>query len=137
MLTKLVRIGKDAVLRFTPSNTPVINLDCVYDIGWGDRKKSQWIECAIWGKKAEGLAKYLLKGTQIVIYADDVEIEMYEHNGKTGSKLKCQVIELDLVDRKDNDNQQQSQQQAKPQQQQAQQAPQQGDDNNFDDDIPF
>ncbi len=130
MFNKLVRIGKDAVLRFTPSNTPVINLDCVYDIGWGDRKKSQWIECAIWGKKAEALAPYLLKGNQIVIYADDVEIETYEHNGKTGSKLKCSVIDIDLVDKGANSMTSQAKQQ------QTKQAQQQVNDD-FDDDIPF
>jgi len=137
MFNKLVRIGKDAVLRFTQNNTPVISLDCVYDIGWGDKKKSQWIEAAIWGKQAEALAQYLTKGKQVVIYADDVEVEQYEHNGKAGAKLKCRVVNIDLTD-----NKQDTQQQSKPQQpQQAQQQPstqqQGGFDNSFDDDIPF
>jgi single-strand DNA-binding protein len=133
MLNKLVRIGKDATLRFTANNTPVISLDCVYDIGWGDKKKSQWIECAIWGKQAEALAKYLTKGKQVVIYADDVEVEQYEHNGKTGTKLKCRVINIDLTDNKESQAPQQTQ---APQKQQQPDNSQDFDDS-FDDAIPF
>ena len=148
MLTKLVRIGRDAELRFTPANKPVINLACVYDIGWGENKKSQWIDVTIWGKQAESLAQYLLKGKQIVIYADDIELEEYQKNdGSKGSKLKCRAINIDLT----SGGQQQAQQPKQaPQQYQQQQAPQQNYqqqtqqpaqgndfDNSFGDDIPF
>lgn len=143
MFTKLVRIGRDAELRFTPNEKAVIGLACVYDIGWGDNKKPQWLEAVIWGKQAEALAPYLLKGKQIVIYADDVEVESYEHNGKTGSKLKCRVVNIDLTDNKNIDE---AAKQANPakypshQSQQAQQAQKPanaGFNDSFDDDIPF
>ena len=145
MLNKLVRIGRDAELRTTPNNKSVIGLACVYDIGWGDNKKAQWLECVIWGKQAEALAPYLLKGKQVVIYADDVEIETYKKNdGGEGSKLKCRAINIDLTDNKSNDDQQAAPQQQAPRQQAPQQVPQQqppqnnqGFNDNFDDDIPF
>jgi len=149
MFSKLVRIGRDSELRSTAQGTSVCSIACVYDIGWGDKKRSQWMDAVLWGKQAEALAQYLTKGKQIVIYADDLEIETYEHNGKTGSKLKCRVINVDLTDNKEA-----QQQQAPQQRQQAprQVAPQQNQgginsqfndnstvrpDNNFDDDIPF
>jgi len=98
MFTKLVRIGRDAELRYTNSQKPVISLACVYDIGWGDNKKSQWIDVSVWGKQAESLAQYLTKGKQVVIYADDVELEEYQKNdGSTGSKLKARAINIDLT----------------------------------------
>jgi single-strand DNA-binding protein len=151
MFNKLVRIGRDAELRVTPNNKSVIGLSCVYDIGWGDNKKSQWVEAVIWGKQAESLAPYLLKGKQIVIYADDVEIETYQKSdGTQASKLKCRVINIDLTSSGDNqqqNNQQQPQQQSQQQPQQRQQPQQQnqgcqqngggGLDDSFDQDIPF
>jgi single-strand DNA-binding protein len=98
MLTKLVRIGRDAELRYTNNQKAVISLACVYDIGWGDNKKSQWIDVSVWGKQAESLAQYLIKGKQVVIYADDVELEEYQKNdGSTGSKLKARAINIDLT----------------------------------------
>ena len=98
MMSKLVRIGRDAELRTTAGGKSVIGLACVYDIGWGDNKKGQWIDVSIWGKQAEALAPYLLKGKQIVIYADDIELETYQKNdGTSGSKLRCRAINIDLV----------------------------------------
>lgn len=144
MFSKLVRIGRNAELRHTAGGNAVISLVCVYDVGWGDKKRAQWLEAAIWGKQAESLAQYLLKGKQVVIYADDVEVESYEHNGKSGSKLKCRVINIDLTDNKQGEPQQRQPQQApqnnRQQSQSAQQSqPQQnqGFNDSFDDDIPF
>lgn len=137
MFAKLVRIGRDSTLRYTANNTAVTSVACVYDVGFGDKKKAQWIDASLWGKQAEALTQYLTKGKQIVIYADDLEIEQYEHNGKSGAKLKCRVISIDLTDNKQGDEPRQ--QQAQQQQQQAPQQQQPGGDfnNDFDEDIPF
>jgi single-strand DNA-binding protein len=126
MFTKLVRIGKDAELRHTSAGKAVIGLACVYDIGWGDNKKGQWLEVSIWGKQAEALSPYLLKGKQIVIYAEDVELDTFQKNdGSTGSKLKCRAINIDLTDNKSNDSQTQAAPQQAYQQQPQQNQPQQ------------
>lgn len=122
MLTKLVRIGRDAELRVLPNGTQVLNFPAVYDVGYGDNKKGQWIECAMFGKRAESLVQHFTKGKQIVIYADDVQVETYSKNdGTQGVKLKCKLIEFDFAG-----GQQQAPQQAGGfQQQQAPQQPQQ------------
>lgn len=148
MFTKLVRIGRDAELRAISNGTSVVSLACVYDIGWGDKKKPQWIEAVIWGKQAESLARFLLKGNQVVIHADDVQLDVYKKNdGTEGSKLKCRVEKVELVDKKNADNnagQQQAPQQPPQQAPQSQQQQQhQHLQNNgfvsddFDDTIPF
>jgi single-strand DNA-binding protein len=130
MFSKLVRIGRDAELRYTAGNKAVVGLACVYDIGWGDKKKGQWLEAVIWGKQAEALAPYLLKGQQVVIYADDIELETYPKNGGgEGSKLKCRVVNIDLTDNPNGSRTDQGVQQQSPQQQ--------AQNNGFDDDIPF
>lgn len=157
MLTKLVRIGRDAELRYTNNQKAVISLACVYDIGWGDNKKSQWIDVSVWGKQAESLAQYLIKGKQVVIYADDVELEEYQKNdGSTGSKLKARAINIDLTSggqqqapAQQGGFQQQGQQPSQQLAQKRQQAQQQGGfqqqpkvnpqepNIDFDDSIPF
>lgn len=143
MFTKLVRIGRDAELRYTNNQKAVISLACVYDVGFGDNKKSQWIDVSVWGKQAEALAQYLIKGKQIVIYADDLEIETYQKNdGTSGSKLKARVINIDLTSGGQQQAQQGYQQQApqhrSTQQQGYQQVPKIGPrEPDFDDDIPF
>ena len=138
MFVKLVRLGRDAELRYAGEHA-VINLACVYDIGYGDKKRGQWIEAALWGKQAEALAPYLLKGKQIVISADDLELDTFTKNdGTVSSKLKCRVVNVDLT----SGGQQAAPQQAPVQQQrqqtpQQQQAPQRAPAPDFDDSIPF
>ncbi len=36
-------------------------------IGFGEKQKTQWVDCVIFGKKAEILAPYLLRGSRIVV----------------------------------------------------------------------
>jgi len=138
MLAKLVRLGRDAEVRYTPKGDPVASLAMVYDVGFGDSKRGQWIDGTLWGKRAESLGPYLTKGTQVVLYADDVELEQFmKKDGTPGAKLKCRVSDLSLIS---GQSQQAPQQQRQQQQQQQarQQAPQQqqGQGEEFED-IPF
>jgi len=116
MFIKLVRLGRDAELRYTNTNKPVLSLACVYDIGWGDNKKSQWIDGSVWGDKAEKLQQYLTKGKKVLIQADDIELETYQKNdGTSGSKLKCRVLNVEFADSQQSTTQQQTPQQSAPQ----------------------
>ena len=152
MLAKLVRLGRDAEVKYTQNGDPVASLAMVYDIGFGDKKRSQWIDGTLWGKRAESLGPYLTKGSQVVLYADDVELEQFmKKDGTAGAKLKCRVSDLSLISGQSQQapqqqQQQQQQQQRQPQQQQQQQQARQamqqsqqsgGFDDGFDDDIPF
>ena len=134
MLSVLVRIGRDTTLRYTANNVAVASIACAYDVGYKDKKRTQWVDASLWGKQAEGLTQYLTKGQQILIHADDVEVEQYEHNGKTGAKLKCRVIDLSFAGPKPEAS---PQQQTQPQVQQQQPQPAGDFDNSFDEDIPF
>lgn len=136
MFSKLLRIGRDCELRYTQGGTAVSSISGAYNVGFGDKKRTQWIDCVMWGKQAESLSQYLKKGGQVVVYADDLEIESYEHNGNQGSKLKCRVIGVDLCGGKPEGQQQGSQQIQQRQQPQQQQSAM---NNNFDDDmdLPF
>jgi single-strand DNA-binding protein len=140
MFAKLVRLGRDAEVRYTAGNNPtaVAGLAMVYDIGFGDKKRSQWIDGTLWGKRAESLAPYLTKGTQIVVYADELELEQFmKKDGTPGAKLKCRVNDLSLVSGQQG-GQQQAPQQRAPQQQAQQQYQQPGIDAHGNlDDIPF
>jgi len=150
MFAKLVRLGRDAEVKYTQNGDPVASLAMVYDIGFGDKKRSQWIDGALWGKRAESLGPYLTKGSQVVLYADDVELEQFmKKDGTPGAKLKCRVSDLSLISGQSQQAPQQQQQQGQQQQathrntqqyqtqgQQQQQAPG-GFDDGFDDDVPF
>lgn len=135
ILTGLARLGRDAELRFTQDNTPVVTMALAYNIGFGDKQKTQWVEASFWGERAQKVAPYLLKGGLVSVILSDVLVEEYQHNGKSGVKLKGRVSDLEFAGAK-QDGQQSAQQ--TPRQQPAQKPQQQSYGSAFDDgDIPF
>jgi single-strand DNA-binding protein len=122
MMIKLVRIGKDAELR-SANGKPVLSVSVVYDVGWGQNKKAQWLNLAMWGAQAEKVVEHFSKGKQIVVRVDDLHID--EYNGK--SSLKGTLVSFEFV--QDGKRQEQEPQQARqPTQRQA-------PTNTFDDDL--
>ena len=146
MFTQLIRIGRDAELRYTQSGKAVCSISGAYDVGYGDNKKTQWIDCALWEKRAESLAQYLVKGQECMVTLDDVYIDIYEGQNGPRSTLKARVVDIKLCGGRPQNNQNQGggqnqggyQQQAKVSQNSGQQQSNQND-GGFDDgsDIPF
>ena len=93
MFTKLVRIGRDAELRTTQNGKTVLGLSVVYDVGYGENKKSQWLNIVMFGQQAEKVAQHFTKGKQIVVRVDDVHVD--EYNGK--SSLKGTLVSFEFV----------------------------------------
>ena len=99
MMIKLVRIGKDAELR-NANGKPVLSVSVVYDVGWGQNKKAQWLNLAMWGAQAEKVVEHFSKGKQIVVRVDDLHID--EYNGK--SSLKGTLVSFEFVQDGKRDN---------------------------------
>ena len=107
------------------------NFSVAMKAGFGDKAQTVWLDCAIWGKKAEGgLPEYLKKGQQVAVSG---ELSTFDAtSGKTYLKLRCN--DVDLIGGKSEG----VQQPPAPQKQQAAPAPGgAGPENDFDDDIPF
>ena len=119
MFTKLVRIGRDAEMKYTPQGTALLEMSCVYDVGFGDKKQSQWVKIAMFGQRAEKLVSHFTKGKQIVATMDDVKAEAWNDKATNEAKsgLSAKLVEFEFVS--------DGQQQARPQQQYQQPAPQQ------------
>ena len=147
-LTDIGRIGRDAELRYTTGQNPTavvaLTLACDYGRKGQDGKKpTQWVEAVIFGKQAEAMAPYLVRGQLMHFTIDDVHIEEFKRgDGTPGNKLTGKVITIKFAGSPPQGVQQNQQprQQQRPQQQAPQQS-QQGtngpDYDSFDDDIPF
>lgn len=149
MFTTLFTLGRDAELRYTQNNTAVLNCALAYNYGQKDqatgKKPTQWLDASLWGKQAEALGPYMLKGTKIVGSIEDLHIETFDRtDGTMGAKLVGKLANVILAGSPQGQQQQPAQQQAAPQRQQApaRQAParqqQAGPVPSYDDsDIPF
>lgn len=129
---ELVRLGKDAETRYTQGGKSVTGFSAAFDDGWGENKKTIWLDCSGWGDRYEKIAQYLTKGSQAVVEGN---IGTREYEGKTYVTLM--LTDVKLVGGKQEGGHQQSrpQQRSQPQRQ----APSAADTlSDFaDDDIPF
>lgn len=143
MFIKLCNLGRDAELRYTQNGKAVCNLALAYSVGYGENKRTQWVEGSLWGERAEKLALYLTKGATILIHGDDLELETYQRNdGGQGSKIKCRIANIEFVGGKQDGQSHATPQapKANPQSQPPEQSPTQNEPkgfDNFDDDVPF
>ena len=97
-LIGLARLGRDCELRTTQDGTPVASLSLAMDYRNGREKATQWVDGAIWGKMAETLAQYLVKGKLVCVTLDDVHIEAFQRrDGTEGTKLVGRVSKLELA----------------------------------------
>lgn len=95
----LARLGRDAETRSTPNGEQVANLSLavpVYDKDAENNRGTQWVEATLWGRQAEALAPYLLKGTVHCFYLSDVKIDFYTN--RDGEKVPKMVARVDHVE---------------------------------------
>ncbi len=97
-LIGLARLGRDAELRTTQSGDAVASLSLAMDYRAGREKETQWVDGALWGKMAETLTQYLVKGKLVCVTLDDVHIEEFQkRDGTAGTKLVGRVSKLELA----------------------------------------
>ena len=127
-ITATGRIAADAEVRFTPSGDPVASFRIASDVGFGDKKTTNWFSCQVWGKRGESLAPHLIKGTPVTVFG---ALTLREWNDKEGQKRLSPDIRIDEIElqggKKDSEP---------APQRNAQGAPRTSIEN-MDDDIPF
>ena len=98
----LARIGRDAEVRYPPGGgDAVMNVSLAFNYGKrgeDGKRPTQWVDATMWGKRAEALAEYLVKGQAVAVTVDDVHIETYSRaDGSGGHKLVGRIAQLDLA----------------------------------------
>jgi single-stranded DNA-binding protein len=63
--------------------------------GYGERKRTTWWKCAVWGKTGEYALANLKKGDMVVVYG---EAHLDEWEGRDGSKRSTLVLNCNRLD---------------------------------------
>ena len=65
------RVTRDAELRYTPSGTAVTDVTIASNRVWSKDSEKQeettFVDVTIWGRQAETLSEYLLKGRHLMV----------------------------------------------------------------------
>ena len=95
-------LGRNAEVK-TVGDNKVTKFSVANNSGYGDKKKTVWVDCDLWGNRGEKLSNYLMKGQSVLIYG---EIELHEYQAKDGTnkaQLRCRVNDLELIGKKDHE----------------------------------
>ena len=96
------RLGRDAVLRQAGS-TNVINLALAVNYGYGEKKGTQWYDIAVFGKQAESLVQWAVKGSVWCVSVKDLHIEPAK--GEYQAKLVGVALDVNFApQQKSNDD---------------------------------
>lgn len=87
-------LGKDAEIRHLPDGTPVASFS-VAD-SQGKDKPTIWWRAGLFGKRAESLAPYLLKGQQVTIGGNLTEREYTDKDGQPRKVMEVRVQDVAL-----------------------------------------
>lgn len=91
------RLGGDSE-RKQAGNSTILEFSVSNSTGFGDRKKTEWFKCSLFGKQADGnLMDYLRKGTLVFISG---ELTFSEYNGKTYKNVN--IKSFDILGQSDN-----------------------------------
>jgi single-strand DNA-binding protein len=92
-------LGRDAEVRYTSGGTAVATLSLATTEVWTDKggqrqEKTEWHRVVVWGKTAESLQEYLLKGRQIYV---EGRLQTRQWDDRDGNKRYTTETRADRV----------------------------------------
>ena len=94
IITIAGQLGKDAEMRYLPKGDPV----CSFSVAdsQGKDKPTIWWNCGLFGKRAESLAPYLVKGQAVTVTGQVTEREWQDNEGNKRKSMDVRVIDVAL-----------------------------------------
>lgn len=88
------RITNDPILKHTQNGTALLSLSIACNRWKNGETVTSFYNCALWGKSAEGKAKFLTKGMHVVASG---AIDIVEYEGR-GGKTKQASVQLNYLE---------------------------------------
>lgn len=94
-------LGRDAEMRYTPNGDAIVSFSVGVKSGFGEKALTVWPRCSLFGKRAESLAPYLVKGQLVAVNGEVSMRDWQDKEGQTRSSLEVRVNDLTLLGRRD------------------------------------
>lgn len=100
--TLVGNLGGDAELRATQQGHSVLTWTMATSEKWKDQQgqqqeRTEWHRCVLWGKRAEGLAPHLTKGTKLVVEGQIQTRKWQDKDGNDRYTTEIKVREVEFV----------------------------------------
>ena len=96
----LGRMARDIEIRYTQSNKAVGRFPFAVDTGYGDNKKTSFLNCTAWEKTAETLEKFAVKGTKLLLECEAVQNQYEDKNGNKVNTVDFLVKSFEFCENK-------------------------------------
>jgi len=87
------RLTRDAQFKTLNTGTTLAEFSIANNRGWGDNAKVHYFDVKMWGKGAEALRKYLVKGKAVAVSG---ELNQERWEGKEGPRSKVVITTFDV-----------------------------------------
>lgn len=86
-------LGRDPEIKYLDNGNAVANFSIAARTG---KEETTWINCAVWGKRAQVVIDYLKKGSAVTVSGRG-KLRNYQKNGGTsGQSLEMEVLDFTL-----------------------------------------
>ena len=92
-ITISVRLGRD-VARKELGGKPVAECSGAFDIGFGERKTTGWLDVQLWGRTSEMFADDCSKGDEVVLTG---RLETRKWDGRDGERQTWTIVASDYL----------------------------------------
>lgn len=94
-------LTRDPQLKYTTNQTPVVEFGLAVNRKWTKQDETTgeevlYIECQVWGKRAEIVSKYLTKGDPIFVVGH-LKLETWEKEGEKQSRIRVVVDNFEFL----------------------------------------
>lgn len=94
-------LGVDPDLRFTSNNLAVLNFSLAVNASVPDGKgsykeRTDWIDCVVFGKRAESLSSLLHKGSKVSLIGS-LRTSVFENNGSKRKQYRVHIESIELM----------------------------------------
>ena len=89
-------LGKDPEIRSTGSGKKVASFSLAVDQGYGDNKKTEWVNCLAWEKLAELTERFLKRGKTVAL-SGYLQTSSWEDKQSGQKRYKTEVVARDIT----------------------------------------
>ena len=102
------RTTKDVEMRYSQGENSMAigRFSIAIDSGYGDKKKTSFFNCTIFGKQAEAFEKYVPKGTKVLLECEANQNQYTDKNGNKVNSVDFIVKSFEFCESKSQSNSQ-------------------------------
>ena len=92
-------LGRDPEARFTASGMAVTSFSVAVNSGYGDKKRTDWLDVTCFNKTAELMGNSLHKGSKVLV-SGRLQVDKWEKDGQKHSKPVIIADQIEFLDSK-------------------------------------